>query len=224
MKACMRWPEALRLSPRGRPTSSSAPSCVLFAVFGLFPLGFSLYWPSSTGSPPAAWTRCSSSAWTTSPSRWGRVVLEVAEEHAVAGLGIGRAAAPGGHPAGGVHPQRLVQALRDGVMVGAYFLPYITSTVAIAIMFSSLFSTDFGLINAGLERADFGVAGPSTGWAGPRPPSSRRSPSSCSGASWASTPCSTWPRCRPSRRTCTKPPRWTAPAAGSSSCTSRCRA
>jgi len=40
--------------------------------------------------------------------------------------------------------------LRDGV-VGAYFLPYITSTVAIAIMFSSLFSTDFGLINVGLE-------------------------------------------------------------------------
>ena len=35
-------------------------------------------------------------------------------------------------------------------MVGAYFLPYITSTVAIAIMFSSLFSTDFGLVNLGL--------------------------------------------------------------------------
>jgi multiple sugar transport system permease protein len=31
--------------------------------------------------------------------------------------------------------------------VGAYFMPYITSTVAIAILFSSLFSTDFGLIN-----------------------------------------------------------------------------
>jgi multiple sugar transport system permease protein len=36
--------------------------------------------------------------------------------------------------------------LRNGV-VGAYFMPYITSTVAIAILFSSLFSTDFGLIN-----------------------------------------------------------------------------
>ena len=31
--------------------------------------------------------------------------------------------------------------------VGAYFLPYITSTVAIAMMFSTLFSTDYGLIN-----------------------------------------------------------------------------
>jgi multiple sugar transport system permease protein len=29
--------------------------------------------------------------------------------------------------------------------MGAYFLPYITSTVAIAIMFSTLFSTDYGM-------------------------------------------------------------------------------
>jgi multiple sugar transport system permease protein len=35
--------------------------------------------------------------------------------------------------------------------VGAYFLPYITSTVAIAIMFSALFSTDYGLVNLGLQ-------------------------------------------------------------------------
>jgi len=41
-------------------------------------------------------------------------------------------------------------------VVGAYFLPYITSTVAIAIMFSSLFSTDFGLVNAALKAA-FGI-------------------------------------------------------------------
>ena len=45
------------------------------------------------------------------------------------------------------------QSLRRSrdVVVGAYFLPYITSTVAIAIMFSSLFSTDYGLVNAGLK-------------------------------------------------------------------------
>jgi len=60
---------------------------------------------------------------------------------------------------------------RDAV-IGAYFLPYITSTVAIAIMFSSLFSTDYGLINQAL-LAVFGGE-PSTGWASPRT-SSRRS-------------------------------------------------
>jgi multiple sugar transport system permease protein len=42
------------------------------------------------------------------------------------------------------------KGLRNAV-VGAYFMPYITSTVAIAILFSSLFSTDFGLINLGLQ-------------------------------------------------------------------------
>ena len=34
--------------------------------------------------------------------------------------------------------------------MGAYFLPYITSTVAIAIMFSTLFSTDYGMVNAAI--------------------------------------------------------------------------
>lgn len=38
------------------------------------------------------------------------------------------------------------------VAMGAYFLPYITSTVAIAIMFSSLFSTDYGVINVILSE------------------------------------------------------------------------
>jgi hypothetical protein len=39
---------------------------------------------------------------------------------------------------------------RRNVLVGIYFMPYITSTVAIAILFGSLFSTDYGLINAAL--------------------------------------------------------------------------
>jgi multiple sugar transport system permease protein len=44
--------------------------------------------------------------------------------------------------------------------MGAYFLPYITSTVAIAIMFSSLFSTDYGVINVALvEMSQWPVLG-----------------------------------------------------------------
>lgn len=38
------------------------------------------------------------------------------------------------------------------VVMGAYFLPYITSTVAIAMMFSTLFSTDYGMVNAMLMK------------------------------------------------------------------------
>ena len=35
--------------------------------------------------------------------------------------------------------------------MGAYFVPYITSTVAISIMFTTLFSTDYGAVNAALQ-------------------------------------------------------------------------
>ena len=35
--------------------------------------------------------------------------------------------------------------------MGVYFLPYITSTVAVAIMFATLFSTDYGAVNAILQ-------------------------------------------------------------------------
>jgi multiple sugar transport system permease protein len=43
-----------------------------------------------------------------------------------------------------------LQGSRNALM-GAYFLPYITSTVAIAMMLTTLFSTDYGLVNALLE-------------------------------------------------------------------------
>jgi multiple sugar transport system permease protein len=36
------------------------------------------------------------------------------------------------------------------LVLGAYFLPYITSSVAIALIFATLFSKDFGAINAAL--------------------------------------------------------------------------
>jgi multiple sugar transport system permease protein len=37
-------------------------------------------------------------------------------------------------------------------VLGAYFLPYITSTVAIALIFTTLLSTDFGVLNVGLAQ------------------------------------------------------------------------
>ena len=36
--------------------------------------------------------------------------------------------------------------MRD-LLSGAWFLPYITSTVAVAILFASFFSTDYGLMS-----------------------------------------------------------------------------
>lgn len=144
------WPHHMRLSPKAAPYVFISPFLILFGIFGIFPLFFSFYlafqsWEPTSGlgamdfvglenfvfalQDPWFWKSLKNTLW----------------------LGI----------ASGV-PQHLVaiplavfihnniRLMRDAV-IGAYFLPYITSTVAISIMFSSLFSTDYGLVNAGLQ-------------------------------------------------------------------------
>ena len=144
------WPHRMRLSPKAGPYVFIGPFLILFGIFGIFPLFFSFYlafqsWEPTSGlgamdfvglenfvfalQDPWFWKSLKNTLW----------------------LGI----------ASGV-PQHLVaiplavfihhniRLMRDAV-IGAYFLPYITSTVAISIMFSSLFSTDYGLVNAGLQ-------------------------------------------------------------------------
>jgi multiple sugar transport system permease protein len=151
----MRLPKALRLSPRWAPYVLISPFLLLFAVFGVFPLLFSLYlafqaWEPTSGldtmqyvglgnfvfalQDPWFWKSLENTAWL--------ALMSGVPQHLVA---IPLAAF--------IHAS--FKTLRDGV-IGAYFVPYITSTVAIAILFSSLFSTDFGLINAGLNAA-FGI-------------------------------------------------------------------
>jgi multiple sugar transport system permease protein len=140
----------MRLSPKAAPYVFISPFLILFGIFGIFPLFFSFYlafqsWEPTSGlgamdfvglenfvfalQDPWFWKSLKNTLW----------------------LGI----------ASGV-PQHLVaiplavfihhniRLMRDAV-IGAYFLPYITSTVAISIMFSSLFSTDYGLVNAALQ-------------------------------------------------------------------------
>jgi multiple sugar transport system permease protein len=151
----MRLPKALRLSPRWAPYVLISPFLLLFAVFGVFPLLFSLVlafqaWEPTSGldtmqyvglgnfvfalQDPWFWKSLENTAWL--------ALMSGVPQHLVA---IPLAAF--------IHAS--FKTLRDGV-IGAYFVPYITSTVAIAILFSSLFSTDFGLINAGLNAA-FGI-------------------------------------------------------------------
>ena len=55
----------------------------------------------------------------------------------------------------------------------AYFIPNVTSLVAMAIFFSSVFSTNFGLVNAGL-RARHSAAGPGSASPGGSRSRSRR--------------------------------------------------
>ena len=147
--------QMLRLSPRWAPYVFISPFLLLFAVFGVFPLLFSLHlafqsWEPTSGLNSMEFVGLDNFAfalqdewfWKSLKNTLWLAVVSGAPQHLVA---IPLA----------VFIHLSFKRLRDG-MVGAYFLPYITSTVAIAIMFSSLFSKDFGLINAGLHSA-FGM-------------------------------------------------------------------
>jgi multiple sugar transport system permease protein len=146
---------AMRLSPRWAPYVFISPFLLLFAVFGVFPLLFSLHlafqsWEPTSGLDAMEFVGWDNFAfalqdewfWKSLKNTLWLAVVSGAPQHLVA---IPLA----------VFIHNSFKYLRDGV-VGAYFLPYITSTVAIAIMFSSLFSKDFGLVNAALQ-AVFGM-------------------------------------------------------------------
>lgn len=154
------------LSPRWAPYVFISPFLILFVVFGLFPLLFSLYLAFQSWEPTNGLHSMQFVGWENFTfayeDEWFWKSLKNTGWLAVAS---------------GV-PQHLVaiplayfihtsfKRLRNGV-VGAYFLPYITSTVAIAIMFSSLLSTDYGLLNVGLQA--MGQV-PGLGWMAPDGP------------------------------------------------------
>jgi len=127
-----------------------APFFVLFLVFGLFPLVFSIYlslhqWDPTDGLAAMRWVGFENywfaltdpwfhrSLWNT---LWFSVVCGV-PQHVVA-LPL----------AYFIHTS--FRRGRDA-MVGAYFVPYITSSVAIALIFTTLFSKDYGVINSVLH-------------------------------------------------------------------------
>lgn len=139
-----------RLSPKWVPYIFISPFLVLFVVFGLFPLLFSLYLAFQSWEPTSGLAFMEFVG-------WGNFLFALEDEWFWKSLGntLWLAVAAG-------VPQHLVaiplavfihttfRRLRNGVMA-AYFVPYITSTVAISIMFSALFSTDFGMINSALN-------------------------------------------------------------------------
>ena len=152
----MRLPKALRLSPRWAPYVFVSPFLVLFGVFGLYPLAFSLYlafqsWEPTGGLHAMEYVGLANFQfalgdlwfWKSLGNTLWLAVAAGAPQHLVA---IPLAAF--------IH--NTFKRLRDGVMA-VYFLPYITSSVAIAIMFTSMFSTDYGLVNAALQGL-FGTA------------------------------------------------------------------
>jgi multiple sugar transport system permease protein len=145
----MKLPAALRLSPVWAPYVLISPFLILFVVFGLFPLSFSLYlafqsWAPASGLSAMKFVGLENFSFALEDEWFWKSMKNTGWLALASGVPQHLVAIPLAYF---IHSS--FKHLRDGV-VGAYFLPYITSTVAIAIMFSSLFSTDYGLINVGL--------------------------------------------------------------------------
>lgn len=137
----------IRLTPRWAPYVLLSPFLILFAVFGVFPLLFSVVlafqsWEPTSGLMAMNYVGFENFSfalgddwfWKSLKSTFMLAVLSGVPQHLVA---IPLAAF--------IH--RTFGRWRDPVSA-AYFLPYITSSVAIAILFGALFSKDFGLVNS----------------------------------------------------------------------------
>ena len=141
---------AFRLSPTSVPYVLLSPFVLLFLVFGVFPLCFSFYlafqtWEPTAGLSSMKFVGLDNFAFAITDEWFWKSLKNTAWLALASGV-----------------PQHLIaiplayflhssfKRTRNAV-IGAYFLPYITSTVAIAMMFSTLFSTDYGLINLTLR-------------------------------------------------------------------------
>jgi multiple sugar transport system permease protein len=149
-----------RWTRRLAPYLFVSPFFILFAVFGLFPLLFSIalslhYWQPGEGIAGMQWLGWENYLYALTSDDWLRSALYNTLWIAVMG---------------GV-PQHLValplawwlhtrmQRWRN-VVAAAYFVPFITTTVAISLVFSALFSREFGMVNAVLPGAPIDWSAP----------------------------------------------------------------
>jgi multiple sugar transport system permease protein len=143
LKPASRWRQARSVAPY----VFIAPFFILFLVFGVFPLGFSVWlslhqWDPAAGLAAMRWVGIENYTFALTDPWFQRSLYNTLWFAVVAGV-----------------PQHLValplaffihRHLKRGrnLVVAAYFVPYITSSVAIALIFSTLLSTDYGAINA----------------------------------------------------------------------------
>ena len=145
----------MNVANRFAPYLLVSPFLILFAVFGLFPLLFSLWlafqsWEPTAGMDAMRFVGLDNFVFALTDGWFWKSLKNTLWLALAAGL-----------------PQHLVAlplavflnsklGRWRGLLSGAYFLPFITSTVAVAMLFSSMFSTDYGLINVVLGKA-FGI-------------------------------------------------------------------
>lgn len=134
-----------------------APFFVLFLVFGVFPLGFSVWlslhqWDPAAGLEAMRWVGTENYVFALTDPWFHRSLYNTLWFAIVSGVPQHLVALPLAYF---IH--RRLKRTRN-LVVAAYFVPYITSSVAIALIFSTLFSSDYGVINA--------VLGTSIDWLG----------------------------------------------------------
>ncbi|MBQ0943600.1 sugar ABC transporter permease [Ideonella sp. 4Y16] len=147
----MSAPRRAWIPPAWAPYLFVAPFFALFAVFGLFPLLFSLWlafqsWEPTGGLGAMHWVGLDNFAFAIGDEWFWKGLWNTLWLSVMSGVPQHLVALPLA-----AFIDRRVRRGRDWV-VGAYFLPYITSTVAVAILFASFFSTDYGLVNTTLQR------------------------------------------------------------------------
>lgn len=124
-----------------------APFFVLFLVFGVFPLGFSVWlslhqWDPAAGLAAMRWVGVENYTFALTDPWFHRSLYNTLWFAIVSGVPQHLVALPLAYF---IH--RRLKRSRN-LVVAAYFVPYITSSVAIALIFSTLFSKDYGVINA----------------------------------------------------------------------------
>jgi multiple sugar transport system permease protein len=134
------------ITPQSAPYVLLAPFLVLFLIFGLLPLCFSLFlvfqsWEPTAGLATMQFVGLGNVLFTLQDEWFWKSVYNTFWLAVASGVPQHLVAIPLACVIHGVFKRTRNAA------IGAYFLPYITSTVAIAIMFSTLFSTDYGLVN-----------------------------------------------------------------------------
>lgn len=139
-----------RLSPKYVPYILVLPFIALFLVFGVFPLMFSLYlsfqsWEPTAGLSSMKFVGLSNFSFAITDEWFWKSLKNTTWLAFASGVPQHVVAIPLAYF---IHSSFVKTR---NTVIGLYFLPYITSTVAISMMFGTLFSTDYGMINVALH-------------------------------------------------------------------------
>lgn len=128
-----------------------SPFFIVFAVFGVFPLLFSIFvsfhrWDPTSGLGGMEWVGLENYIYLITQDDWfHKSLFNTGWIALVSGIPQHLIALPLAF-----FLQTAFGRMRN-TFVGIYFLPFITSTVAISLVFTALFSREFGVVNAALH-------------------------------------------------------------------------